>query len=142
MAPELAAIPGVARVQMVRDARIIFRETPVMVVAVEIASVAETARRTPVAGDADEMYRLTAAGKGLMVSDNLAQLQRLTLGEMLEIPAPARRHPPADRRHRRRLLRSAGHDPDGSAAVRAVLARRLRERVSRVLEAGRAACPT
>ena len=42
----------------------------------------------PVAGDADDMYRLTAAGEGLMVSDNLAQLQRLKLGEMLELPAP------------------------------------------------------
>ena len=33
---------------------------------------------------------------------------------MLEIPAPNGADPPADRRHRRRLLRSAGHDPDGS----------------------------
>ena len=88
MAPELAAVPGVARVQMVRDTRIIFRQTPILLVAVEIASVAQTARRTPVAGNADEMYQLTAEGKGLIVSDNLAQLQRLTLGEMLEIPAP------------------------------------------------------
>ena len=88
MGPELAAIAGVSRVQMVRDMRIIFRRTPIMLVAVEIESVAQTARRTPVAGNADEMYRLTAEGKGLMVSDNLAQLQKLTLGEMLEIPAP------------------------------------------------------
>src|SRR4026209_1096349 len=34
------------------------------------------------------MYRRTAAGEGLMVSDNLAQLQGLKLGEMLEVPAP------------------------------------------------------
>ena len=46
MAAELAAIPGVERVQMVRDARIVFRRTPVMVVAVEIASIAQTARRS------------------------------------------------------------------------------------------------
>ena len=45
MAAELAAIPGVERVQMVRDARIVFRRTPVMIVAVEIASIAETAHR-------------------------------------------------------------------------------------------------
>jgi putative ABC transport system permease protein len=88
MAPEVAAIPGVARVQMVRDARIVFRKTPVMVVAVEVNSIAETARREPVAGDAQTMYKRTAAGEGLMVSDNLAQLQHLTLGEMLEVPAP------------------------------------------------------
>ena len=88
MAGELAAIPGVARVQMVRDARIVFRRTPVMIVAVEIASIAQTAYRDPVEGNADEMYRLTAEGRGLMVSDNLAQLQKLRLGETLEIPAP------------------------------------------------------
>jgi putative ABC transport system permease protein len=88
MGPEIAAIPGVERVQMVRDARIVFRRTPVMVVAVELESFAQTARRAPVAGDADEMYRLTAAGRGLIVSDNLAQLQRLHVGEELEIPAP------------------------------------------------------
>jgi putative ABC transport system permease protein len=88
MAPEVAAIPGVSRVQMVRDARIVFRKTPVMIVAVEVNSIAQTARREPVAGDADTMYRRTAAGEGLMVSDNLAQLQRLKLGEMLEVPAP------------------------------------------------------
>ena len=88
MAPRLKAIPGIARVQMVRDARIMFRQTPVMLVATEITSAGETARRPPVAGDPDEMYRLTAAGQGLMVSDNLAELQRLRLGEVLEIPAP------------------------------------------------------
>ena len=88
MAPELAAIPGVGRVQMVRDARIVFRRTPVMVVAVEIASIQQTARRKPVEGDEAEMYRLTAAGRGLVVSDNLAQLQHLRLGDEIEVPAP------------------------------------------------------
>jgi putative ABC transport system permease protein len=34
------------------------------------------------------MYRLTAEGRGVMVSDNLAQLQGLHLGEVLEIAAP------------------------------------------------------
>jgi putative ABC transport system permease protein len=88
MAPEVAAIPGVDRVQMVRDARIVFRKTPVMLVAVEVNSIAKTAQLPPVAGNPDEMYRKAAAGEGVMVSDNLAQLQHLTLGETLEIPAP------------------------------------------------------
>jgi putative ABC transport system permease protein len=88
MGPEVAAIPGVRRVQMVRDARVLFRKTPVMVVSLEVASIAETAQRAPVAGNADDMYRLTAAGEGLMVADNLAQLQHLKLGDILEIPAP------------------------------------------------------
>jgi putative ABC transport system permease protein len=85
---EVAAVPGVERVQMVRETRVVFRKTPVMVVAVEMTSIAQTARRPPVEGNADEMYRRTAAGDGLMVSDNLAQLQHLKLGEMLDVPAP------------------------------------------------------
>lgn len=88
IAPEVAAIPGVERVQMVRNARVVFRGTPVMIVATEIASIAETASRPPVHGDPTEMYRLTAAGQGVMVSDNLAQLQRLQLGEIVELAAP------------------------------------------------------
>jgi putative ABC transport system permease protein len=88
MGRDLEAVPGVSRVQLVRDARIVFRGTPVMIVAVDVESIAQTSARKPVAGDASEMYRLAAAGKGLMVSDNLAQLQKLRLGEMLEVPAP------------------------------------------------------
>jgi putative ABC transport system permease protein len=88
MKAELEAIPGIRRVQPVRNARVIFRQTPVMIVATDVASIAQTARRPPVAGDADEMYRQTALGRGLMISDNFAQLQRLSLGDTLEIPAP------------------------------------------------------
>ncbi len=88
IAPALAEVPGIRRVQMVRDARVVFRQTPVMVVAIEVNSLRETAPREPVAGNPDDMYRLTAAGQGLMVSDNLAQLQHLKLGETLELPAP------------------------------------------------------
>jgi putative ABC transport system permease protein len=88
MGREVAAIPGVQRVQMVRDARIMFRKTPVMVVAVEVKSLAETAQRAPIAGNADQMYGQAAAGEGLIVADNLAQLQHLKVGDMLEVPAP------------------------------------------------------
>jgi putative ABC transport system permease protein len=59
-----------------------------MIVATEIQSIGETAPLPPVAGNAKEMYRRTAAGEGLMVSDNFAQLQRLTLGDTIDIPAP------------------------------------------------------
>jgi putative ABC transport system permease protein len=88
MGPQIASVPGVSRVQLVRDARVMFRKTPVMVVAVDVESVSETAHRDPVAGNAADMYRRTAAGEGLMVSDNLAQLQGLKLGEILELPTP------------------------------------------------------
>jgi putative ABC transport system permease protein len=88
MGPEIGAIPGVERVQMVRDARIVFRKTPIMLVAVEADSIGQTAQLPPVAGNADEMYRKAAEGEGLIVADNLALLQHLSLGDMLEIPAP------------------------------------------------------
>ena len=88
MEQELSGVAGIARLQAVRNARVVFRRTPVMIVATDVASIAETAARAPVAGDEDTMYQETAAGRGLMVSDNLAQLQRLHVGETLEIPAP------------------------------------------------------
>src|SRR5207253_2190223 len=62
--------------------------TPVMVVAVEMKSVAETVTRMPVEGDPDGMYRRAAAAEGLIVSDNLAELQHLRVGDTLEVPAP------------------------------------------------------
>jgi putative ABC transport system permease protein len=88
MKPELAAVPGVARVQTVREGRVMFRGAPIMLVSVEVGSLGQTARRTPTAGDADEMYRLTAEGKGLIVSDNLAQMRHLSVGDTIDIPAP------------------------------------------------------
>jgi putative ABC transport system permease protein len=88
MGPEVSAMPGVERVQMVRDARIVFRKTPIMLVSIEVDTLPLTAQRAPVAGNADEMYRRAAAGEGVIVADNLAMLQHLSLGDMLEIPAP------------------------------------------------------
>jgi putative ABC transport system permease protein len=88
MAGELAQLPGVARVQAVRSARFMFRGTPVMIVATDIKSISQTVHRTPVAGDEETMYDVTAEGRGVIVSDNLAQLKHLSLGETLQIPAP------------------------------------------------------
>src|SRR5206468_9126474 len=61
MGPEIAAVAGVRRVQMVRDARIMFRGTPVMVVSLEVKSMTETAQLPPVAGNAADKYRLAGA---------------------------------------------------------------------------------
>jgi putative ABC transport system permease protein len=88
MGAEIASIPGVRRVQMVRNNRITFRGRPAMVAAVEMDSVAETARTQPVAGDVDGMYRSAARGESIIISDNLAQLHGLALEDMLEITAP------------------------------------------------------
>jgi putative ABC transport system permease protein len=86
LGPEIAALPGVQRVQMERDARITFQKAPVMVVALDLSSRIDLGH--PVAGDADDMYRKTAAGEGLIVSANLAELQHLALGQVVVLQAP------------------------------------------------------
>ena len=88
MAAEIQAIPGVDRVQPLRSARIVFRKTPVMVVAVDMQSAGETLSIRPVAGNSRDMYRLCAEGRGVMISDNFAQIQHVALGDMLDVPAP------------------------------------------------------
>jgi putative ABC transport system permease protein len=88
MAAELAAVPGIRRVQMVRQARVMFQGTPVMLLALELGSISQTAAMKVVDGDSSEMLRAASAGEGVMVSDNLAQLRHLKRGETLELPAP------------------------------------------------------
>jgi putative ABC transport system permease protein len=88
MAPEIAGVPGVERVQMFRNNRITFRGKPAMLAAIEMGSVRETARNRPVAGDVDDMYRRGGAGTAVIVADNFAQLHDLALGDVVEIAAP------------------------------------------------------
>ena len=88
MAPELAAIPGVAHVQMVRQARILFRGTPVMLMSLQFSSMAKTSRLKVVDGNEAEMFRVVGAGEGVLVSENLAEMRKLKRGDMLELPAP------------------------------------------------------
>ncbi|HUE04930.1 MAG TPA: FtsX-like permease family protein [Bryobacteraceae bacterium] len=90
MADGLRQIPGIAEVQPVRVVRINFRGKPVMLVAIDSLAIARRTRGQRVtAGDFDGMYRAAAAQKGLIIADNLAQLEKLKLGEMLEIASPA-----------------------------------------------------
>jgi len=90
MGDGLRQIPGIAEVQPVRIVRINFRGSPVMLVAIDSASIARRTRgRKVTAGDFDAMYRAAAEQKGLIIADNLAQLQKLKLGEMLQIATPS-----------------------------------------------------
>ena len=84
----LRKIPGIAEVQPVRIVRINFRGKPVMLVAIDSLSIARRTRGRTTAGDFQGMYRAAAAQKGLVIADNLAQLEKLKLGETLEIAAP------------------------------------------------------
>ncbi len=89
MAGELQRVTGIAEIQMVRTARVPFRRTPVLIVSTDIQVLERRVRARVIAGDETEMHRLAALGEGLIVSENLASLHNLRLGESVEIAAPA-----------------------------------------------------
>jgi putative ABC transport system permease protein len=90
MREELRQIPGIDEIQPVRNTRITFRNTPILLIAVDIMPVANRTRsRKVVGGSFDEMNRLAAEGKGIIISENLAQLKGLSMGSEIEFPAPS-----------------------------------------------------
>jgi putative ABC transport system permease protein len=88
MGDQIARTEGVGEVQRVRTARAPFRGTPIMLVAADIEGLGRRAPRPAVQGDARRMYALTARGEGVIVSENLATLKGLKLGDAFEIAAP------------------------------------------------------
>jgi putative ABC transport system permease protein len=87
--PIIGAVPGVRSVQLVRNARIMYKKVPVMVVSVESEKLKATVTRRPMEGDLDEMYRLTKEGKGTMISDAFQANHHLRLGDVIELPTPS-----------------------------------------------------
>ncbi len=85
---QIRAVEGVDLVQPVRDARISFRGTQILLVAVDIAGIRDRARSPAIQGDTDRMYRLAAAGKGVIISDNLAIMKGIHVGDDIDIPTP------------------------------------------------------
>jgi putative ABC transport system permease protein len=82
-------VPGVDQVQLMRDARVSYRNIPVMIQSIEIGKAAEKVHRVVVKGRADEMNRLTADGKGFTVSDSFARIQGHKIGDIIELPTPS-----------------------------------------------------
>jgi putative ABC transport system permease protein len=88
MASLIGAVPGVAQVQLVRNARVLYGGSPVMVIAIEAEKVGQTVHRVPVAGSVEEMNRLTGEGKGLIVSDSFATIHKVRMGDNIALPSP------------------------------------------------------
>ena len=90
MQAQLEAMPGIDEVQPVRSVRFPVHGWPVMIIGLKME---EAARRNPsrhvVAGNFQDMHRRAAVGKGLIVSENLALLQKVKLGDVLDLAAPA-----------------------------------------------------
>jgi putative ABC transport system permease protein len=87
MTKELEGIAGVRRLQAVREARVVFQGSQVMLIAIDLLSVEELIPVRIVAGSRD-MFATAAAGRGLLVSDSLARLHRLHTGDIAELTAP------------------------------------------------------
>src|SRR6185369_17215716 len=61
----------------------------IMIIAGDIGLIASRVHLPPVEGNSEEMYRLAAEEKGVVVSANFARLHDAHKGDGLEIPAPA-----------------------------------------------------
>jgi putative ABC transport system permease protein len=84
----LRAIEGVGEVQPVRSVRVMVKNAPIMVIAIDVAAVAKHVHLPPIEGNSEEMYRLAAEEKGVVVSANFARLHDAHMGDVLAIPAP------------------------------------------------------
>jgi len=87
-AEEVARVEGVEEVQPVRSTRIMYKGTPVMLVAADVEKIARRVRARVVEGDRETMYAHTARGKGVVISDNFSLLRRVKRGDVLELAAP------------------------------------------------------
>ncbi len=85
---ELARVPGIGEIQPVRTARVTFRDRPIMVVATDLAAVGRRVHRHVIAGDLETMNRLASEEKGVILAENLAELDHLHMGDMIELPTP------------------------------------------------------
>jgi putative ABC transport system permease protein len=85
---DIAAIDGVSDVQSVRSLRTNVGGTPVLLIVINMASFEHRGHRTMVSQDPRGMYQLARSGQGVIVSDNFARLQRMTLGRIVDLASP------------------------------------------------------
>jgi putative ABC transport system permease protein len=85
----LERTPGVAEVQPVRMVRVRYRDMPILITVLDLKKFAGRVTRRVVEGDPAEMDRLAAAGKGVILADNLAGLMKMKVGDTFELHAPA-----------------------------------------------------
>lgn len=84
----LRTIEGIAEVEPVREIRVLIRNTPILLVITSVGSLERHAKLPPIEGDSRRMYRATAEGKGVLVSENFARLHGFKLNDPVDIPTP------------------------------------------------------
>jgi putative ABC transport system permease protein len=88
MQQELESVPGVAEVHPVRMPRLQFHGYPVMLISTQLARVGRRVKRHIISGDEESMNRLASQEQGVILSENLAALVKLGLGDTLELATP------------------------------------------------------
>jgi len=88
LGPTIAQIEGIAEVQAVRTPRVIFRQTPVLMVAIDMMQLSRHGRRRVVEGKESAMFAATAAGEAVILSEHLASLKGIHAGDRVAIDAP------------------------------------------------------
>lgn len=88
MAAQLVSIDGIEALYSVRTARIEYRNDRILLVVSDIAELAKRSPPQPIAGSRPEMYRLAAAGEGVIGSESFASLRRLHIGDQIELSTP------------------------------------------------------
>ncbi|MBI1357404.1 MAG: FtsX-like permease family protein [Acidobacteria bacterium] len=87
-AEQVREIPGVAYTQVVRNTRVAYQGSPVMLISIDIGNLRPESFLPAVQGDSAAMYRLAAEGRGCIVSDNFAELYHVGYDEPLTLNAP------------------------------------------------------
>jgi len=89
MEAELQQVPGIAEVEPVRSVRMTVRGKSTLLIATQTLKVANrTRQRHVIAGDYARMHRVAAEGRGVVVAENFARRQKMSMGDTVEIPSP------------------------------------------------------
>src|SRR5260370_29317334 len=88
MQKDLESVPGVAEVHPVRMPRLQFHGYPVMLISTQLAKVGRRVKRRIISGDEESMNRLASQERGVILSENLAALVKLSLGDTVELATP------------------------------------------------------
>lgn len=85
----LASLEGISDVQRMRSNKVTVKGASVLLVAIDMNKALGRTSGRVVAGDFQQMYRLAAQGKGLIISENCGLLQKIDMGDTVEIPSPS-----------------------------------------------------
>jgi len=85
----LASIDGVSDVQRMRSNKVTVKGASVLLVAIDMSTALARTSGRVVAGNFQQMYRLGAEGKGVIISENCGLLHNLGMGNTVEVPSPS-----------------------------------------------------